>query len=99
MRKILHILAVTACMTLPAYQGAQAHIFGNDHHVENAKKAKITFIEALQKAAELQSGIIISIELEDEDKLFYEVEIVNGEEVHEIHVDAITGKATFEERW
>lgn len=91
------LVATTIAFTIP--QAAHAGFFGgHEHHIKNAQKAKITFIEALKKAEEFQKGIIIRAELEDgeNDTVYYEIDIVNGEDVYEIHVDAITGKVTFE---
>lgn len=99
MRNAVSVFLIATMTAFASPQLAQAGFFGgHEHHVKNAQKAKITFAEALKKAEEFQKGIIIRIELEDgeNDTVYYEIDIVNGEDVYEIHVDAVTGKVTFE---
>ncbi|MEM7617055.1 MAG: PepSY domain-containing protein [Pseudomonadota bacterium] len=92
----LKILPIIAAISLSA-NVAQAHFFGfgsKDNDITNAKLAKITMVEAINKVMRSHDGIIITANLEqkDDDQLVYEIDLIQNDQEMEIWVDARTGQ-------
>lgn len=98
MNNIARLLMVVVIIFVASSHTAQAHWFSNSYHVKNSKRAKVTIIEAIQKASEAQDGIVIGAELDDEgdDRLIYEIDIIKDGEEYEMNVDAITGEVSID---
>lgn len=94
--KILCLLSVLSIISLASI-AVQAEIFGlgnNDDDLENAKITKITIVEAINKVTKMYDGVIITATLEEKenDKLVYEIDLVQNDKEMEVWVDAKTGQ-------
>ncbi|MGH1379059.1 MAG: PepSY domain-containing protein [Alphaproteobacteria bacterium] len=100
MHNIFRLFIVVALITVAIPNTSQAHWFGGDDYVQRIAKAKITMIEAIQKASEAQGGTVVSAELDDwgDEGAVYEIGIIKDGEEYEMFVDAITGKLRTEKK-
>lgn len=82
------LLATSAGMAL-----AEDREDSDDITPKMASSAKLNLNDAIAKAQANTPGQVIAAELEQEDdKLAYSVEILNGGKIHEVMVDAADGK-------
>ena len=57
------------------------------------KQAKVTLTSAMQTAAQSVNGKVISAEFElEKGQSVYDIEVVKGNQIHEVSIDANTGK-------
>lgn len=91
--KFITVTAVACVLSGAAY----ANIFdwdSNDKDIENAKMAKITIVEAINKVTRKHDGFVITATLEEKeaDQLVYEIDLIQNDKEVEIWVDAKTGE-------
>ena len=89
MKSKLNLAAAVVALSLPTAGAA----FAEDSDELAIATAKISLTEAVTAAEQHLGGKAASAELKHEDgKLVFEVDVVNGQEVKDVVIDAATGE-------
>ncbi len=98
-KKIVVATAMVAFVGYGMVAPAHAEILGmGELKTAQVQKAKITIIEAIALAEKDQKGTVVKAELEeDDDKLMYEIELLDNDKETEVYVDAMTGVVSMDD--
>ncbi|MET7517139.1 PepSY domain-containing protein [Streptomyces sp. NPDC005480] len=84
-----------ATSTVSRGTGSAGHDDDRTEHVTELKTAKVTASDAIAAALDSVPGTAVSAELDDEnDRVVWEVEVLNGTTWHDVLVDPASGKVT-----